>query len=57
MRNYECWKYIAPGHEYKLLSLSRVNVSGLFGNWIWLVGLVACRFYCLEVSLKGSYKK
>ena len=42
------------GHEYKLLSPSGVNAPGLPGNWFWQAGLVARRFYCLEVSPKGS---
>ena len=33
-----------PGHEYKLLSLSRVNTPGLLCNWFCRVGLVARRF-------------
>ncbi len=39
---------------YKLLRPSGVNAPGLLGNWFWRVGLVACRFYCLEASPKGS---
>ena len=42
------------GFERRLLSPSGANASGLFGNWSWEVGSVACRFYWLEVSPKGS---
>ena len=31
-----------------------MNALGLLGNWFWQVGLVACRFYCLKASPKGS---
>ena len=44
----------APGNEHKLLSLSEVNAPGLPDNKFWWVGLVAGRFYQLEVSPKGS---
>jgi hypothetical protein len=40
----------APGHKYKLFSLSGVNAFGLPNNWFWRVGLVTQRFYCLEAS-------
>ena len=42
------------GFERRLLSPSGANASGLFGNWSWEVGSVACRFYWLEGSPKGS---
>jgi hypothetical protein len=41
-------------HEHKLVSLSGVNALGLPDNWFWRVGSIARRFYCLEVSPKGS---
>ena len=41
-------------HQYKMLSLSKVNASGLSNNWFWRVRSVACRFYWSEASPKGS---
>ena len=31
-----------------------MNALGLPDNWFWWVRLVACRFYCLEVSPNDS---
>ena len=28
----------------------------MLGNWFWQMRLVVCRFYCLEMSLKGFIK-
>ena len=39
-------------HQYKLLS--KVNALGLSNNWFWRVRSVACRFYRLKASPKGS---
>ena len=41
-------------HQYKLLSLSRVNAPGLPNNWFWRARSVACRFYQLEAIPVGS---
>jgi hypothetical protein len=52
---FNCYitKTVAPEHEYKLFSPSGVNVPGLPSNWLWRVGSVAGRFYCLKTSPKG----
>ena len=31
-----------------------IDKLDLRDNWLWWVGLVACRFYWLELSPKGS---
>ena len=35
--------------------MSGGKCSGLSSNWFWRAGSVVCCFYCLEMSLNGSF--